>query len=838
MIAFCEQLSVNGLIAGTFLAAVNDRQTNTTMFKSFLLIATRNLARHKLFSSINIAGLALGLTAALLIAVFIRDEKQFDAFLPGADQVYRVYNEHSDKDGSQLMAVTAPVYATVLHQDYPAVEQTARAMMTGEFKTLFAAGDHKLYEDNALFVDSNFLSVFPIALKYGNLSRALDGPGSIVISEEMSSRFFGDANPVGKSIQMNNKAMQVKAVFRRNAKFHLQFNYLLPFSAIGLPTERMKRWGWQQFYTYVKLKPGSNVAALQSAFQQEVTVKASGMPNGEHYTYKPFFQPLKDIHLYSAGFKFDRAQRGNITYVRALGIIAIFIILIGCFNFVNLATAKSLQRAKEVGVRKAIGAGRKQLMLQFIGETVFLSLISIVIAVATAILCLPWFNAFTGKNISAEIFLQPLSLVVLAALGVLVGVLAGFYPALVLSGFKPVRVLKAVVSAGGPAGKGQWLRQGLVVVQFSLAVLLIICSVVVFDQVRFMHNKDLGFNKEQIMFFPMRGEAMAKNQETFKNQLLQSPGIAAVSIGYGFPGDAVAGDQVIVPRNGEQKIFSVTQLMVDHDYIKTLGLHLIAGRDFSKEMATDIDHAFIINEKAVADLGFGDPEKALGQDLAWHPWGAAREDSLKTGKIIGVVKDFNYKSLYDKMEPAVLQIAPAQAWKVAIKMKPTGVAASIAHVKEVWSHFNAAEPLEYKFLDENFEKMYLSEDKLQSLLGIFTGIAVFIGCLGLFGLAAYSAERRKKEVGIRKVLGAGINGLVLLLSKDFLQLVFIALLIASPLAWYCMQSWLNNFAYRVPVSWWIFAATGLLTIGIAFITVGFQAIKSAMANPVNSIRAE
>jgi len=809
-----------------------------SMFKNFLTSATRNLTRHKLFSFINIAGLALGLTACLLIAVFIRDEKQFDTFLPGGDQVYRVYNEYTGKEGTQLMAVTAPAYAELLRQDFPEVEQTARVMMRAEYKILFEAGQHKLYEDNGLFVDSTFLAVFPLDLTYGSLPKALDGPGSIVISEAMSARFFGTDNPVGKSIQMNKTSLQVKAVFRRNPKFHLQFDFLLPFATIGLPADRMKSWGWQQFYTYVKLKPGSNVSALQSNFEKEVKRKATGMPNGEVYTYNPFFQSLKDIHLYSAGFKFDGAQRGNITYVRALGIIAVFIILIGCFNFVNLATAKSLQRAKEVGVRKAIGAGRKQLMLQFVSETIFLSLISIVIAVGLSILCLPWFNDFTNKNIRPELFLHPAAIVVLLGLGVAVGVLAGFYPALLLSGFKPVKVLKGTAPANGPLGKTPWLRQGLVVVQFSIAVLLIICSVIVFDQVRFMHNKDLGFNKEQIMFFPMRGNNMAKNQEAFKNELLQSPGIEAVSIGYGFPGDAVAGDQVIVPRTGEQKIYSVTQLMVDHDYIKTLGLHLIAGRDFSKAMPTDIDHAFIINEKAVLDLGFGNPETALNKDLAWHPWGAAKPDSLKTGKIIGVVKDFNYKSLYDKIEPTVLQMVPKEAWKVAVKMKATGISNSIAHVKEVWNRFNAAEPLEYKFLDENFEKMYLSEDKLQSLLGIFTSIAVFIGCLGLFGLAAYSAERRKREVGIRKVLGAGVNGLVLLLSKDFIKLVLIALLIASPIAWYCMHAWLNNFAYRVTVSWWIFAGTGIVTTGIACITVGFQAIRSATANPVNSIRTE
>ena len=810
----------------------------TPMLRNFFRVAFRNLFKHKSFSFINIAGLSLGLTACLLIAVFIWDENQYDRFLPQADRIFRVYNRQITKEGTELRAVTSPVYATVLKRDFPEIEQTARVMMTAELKVLFEANGHKLYEGNGLFVDSTFLDVYKLPVLYGTLVKALDDPASIVISEAMAHRFFSNDNPVGQTIKMNKHVMQVKAVLPESPKFHLQFNFLVPFAAIGLPAERMELWGWQQFYTYIKLKPGADERLLQTKFQRDVSEHATPSPNGEKYSYTPFLQPLKNIHLYSAGFKFDRAQRGNILYVRALGIIAVFIILIGCFNFVNLATARSLQRAKEVGVRKAIGAGRRQLMLQFIGETCVLSLISVMIATGLCIICIPWLNAFTNKHINPELFLQPLILLLLLALALVVGSIAGFYPALVMAGFKTIRVLKGTSSEIDQSGKSQWLRRSLVVVQFTLAVLLIICAAVVFQQVDYMHNKDLGFDKDQIMFFPMRGENMAKNQEAFKNQLLRSAEIASVSIGYGFPGDAVAGDQVIVPRNGEQKVYSATQLIVDEDYIKTLGLQLVAGRDFSKEMKTDIDHAFIINEKAVAELGFGTASKALGQDLAWHPWAASRADTFKTGKIIGVVKDFNYKSLYDNMETTILQIVPGEGWKVAVKLKTAAASKAIAHVKEVWNNYNADEPLEYKFLDENFERMYLSEDKLRTLLAIFTVIAVFIGCLGLSGLAAYSAERRKKELGIRKVLGASVQGLVLLLSKDFVKLVIISLLIASPLAYYCMHRWLNDFAYRVSISWWIFAGTALVTTGVALLTVGWQAIRSAMANPINSIRTE
>ncbi len=804
----------------------------------FFKTAFRNITKHKGFSFINIAGLTLGLTACILIGLFVWDENQYDKFLAGGDQVYRVYEEYTNHDGASTLAVTAPMYATTLQQDFPEVEKTARILMLPETKTLFEAGNKKLYEESGYYVDSTFFEVFPLAIKHGTSIKALDGIASIALSQEMAERFFGNENPVGKQILMDKVPYQVKAVFEKNPKFHLQFNYLVPITAAQIPAERMQKWGWHQFYTYVKVKKGTNINALQSKFQNEVQQKSKAFRDDAASSDKPFFQSLKDIHLYSADFKFDAAQRGNITYVNALTIIAIFILLIACFNFINLATAKSLQRAKEVGVRKSIGAGRKQLMFQFIGETVLLSFISVLIAVIFSITLLPWLNDFTGKHISVALFINPVMILLFVALIFIVGIIAGFYPALVLSGFKPVKVLKGNISANETSGKILWLRHGLVITQFALSVLLIISALVVFNQVNYLHSKDLGFNKEQIMFFPMRGDNMFKNVDAFKNELKRSPGVSSVSIGYGFPGDAVAGDEIIVPHNGQQETQSATQLMVDYDYIKTLGLQLVAGRDFSKEMQTDKDHAWIINETAVKQMGFGTPQNALGKDLYWHPWNATNADSLKTGKIIGVVKDFNYKSLYDKVETTVLQIYPDAAWKVAVKMKTAEINNTINSIKNIWSKFSPEYPIEYKFLDENFEGMYKAEDKLKSLLWIFTTIAIFVGCLGLFGLAAYTAERRKKEVGIRKVLGASTQGVVLLLSKDFIKLVVISLLIASPVAWYFMNKWLQDFAYRINISWSVFIVTATVALSIAFITVSFQAIKAALANPVKSLRTE
>lgn len=808
------------------------------MLKNFLTIAWRNITRHKSFAAINILGLAVGLAVCILIGLFVWDESRFDANIPDNARIYRIYTEQSGDQGTQTMAVTPPTFATTLQKDYPEIEQTTRILMTAAYKRLLEAGDKKLYAENGLCADSTFFDIFQLPFRYGNREKALDAATDMVLSEEMAQRLFGNGNPIGQHLLMDKGLYRITGVFIKHPKFHLQFDFVFPLAATGIPASRMTLWGWHQFFTYARLKPASDPATLQPKFQTQVAQIERSLPGEHHGLDKPFFQPLKQIHLYSAAFKFDNAQRGNSTYVKALTLIAAFILIIAGFNFVNLATARSLQRAKEVGVRKTIGAGKEQLMLQFIGETILLAAISTVIALGLVGATLGTLNQFTGKQIPYTILIHPATLTVLLALIIGVGVLAGFYPALMLARFKPINVLKANTAAGEQPGKAPWLRKALVVVQFSLSVLLIISALIVFQQVSYLHNKDLGFSKDQILFFPMRGDKMFKMPETFRQELLRSPGVSSVSIGYGYPGDAVAGDEIIVNHNGRRETKSATQLTVDYDYIKTLDLKLVAGRDFSRTMAGDKDHAWIINETAVKELGFQTPEKALGQTLQWHPWGAKDPDSLKTGQIVGVVKDFNYKSLYDKVQTAVIQIFPDAAWKVAVKLHTANLPGTLARVKESWNKFSPEYPLEYSFLDQNFEAMYTAEDKLKTLLWTFTALAIFVGCMGLFGLAAYTAERRKKEVGIRKVLGASTPSVVLLLSKDFIRLVVIALLIASPVAWFCMNSWLRAFAYRIEIGWPVFAATAIAVIGIAFITVGFQGLKAALMNPIKSLRTE
>jgi putative ABC transport system permease protein len=808
------------------------------MFKNYVITALRNLLRHKGFTALNVAGLTLGLTACLLISLFVWDELHYDAFVPQGENVYRIYNEMPQNHGTDYVPRTSPVFASTLRQEFPEVE-TAAGIQEELSKQLVEDEHKKIYVEGGWFAEDTFFEVFDLPFKWGSPQQALTEPTSIILGEDLAERFFGSQNPVGKEIRIRETTFQVKGVLQnKDLRFHIKIDYILPLAAANLPEDLQKSWTWLVFNTYVKLKSGADISALQTKFQQVATERiAPELPDGD-FGFLPFFQPLHAIYLHSSSFKMDCVQRGNNTYVRALGLIAVFILLIACFNFVNLATAKSLKRAQEVGVRKSMGASRSQLMIQFLSETVLLTSISVVFAAALTSFFLPALNSFTGKQMQFNLFAQPFLFIALPSLALLIGLLAGYYPAIVLSGFKPVKVLRgAAISTAGNSNTG-WLRSGLVVMQFTLSIFLVISAIVVFKQVSYLQGKDLGFDKEQIMFFPLRGAEMINNSDAFKEELTRLPGVTSATMGYGFPGDLVAGDEIIVPKEGQTKTHPVIQLMVDYDYITTLGIELVAGRDFSKDFTTDKDHAFIINETAVRALGLGRPDMALGQALHWKMWGKEGGESLKIGQVVGVVKDFHYRSLFDVLEPAVLQINPRADWKVAVKLSTNDVKGTIEQVGTVWHTFSPGYPFEFTFLDENFERMYTSEVKLRQLLWIFTAIAIFIACLGIFGLAAYTAERRKKEIGIRKILGADIPGLVLMLSGDFLKLVGIAALLASPLAWYAMHMWLQDFAYRIDIPLWTFGVAGAIGIVLAFITAGYQAYRAATVNPVKNLRTE
>src|SRR5688572_11300713 len=806
------------------------------MFRNYLKTAIRNLLRYKGFSIINISSLTIGIIGCLVIGLFVWDEWQYDKNIPGGENVYRIYEQRKDNDNITYAAISAPAFATFLKRTYPEVDTTTRILMSID-KFLMEVGEKRNYEEKGWFVESSFFQVFPLKFSKGDPATALIEPNTVVLTEELAKKYFNNEDPINRSIYIDKDTVTVKGVLANLPEhFHLDFHYLLSLQTAGIPKERMERWTWHQFYTYVKLKPGTNVRQLQDKFQAHMKKEIFPTLTQAGSTFLPFFQPLKDIHLQSADFIYDNAVRGNQTYVKALTIIALFVLVIACFNFVNLATARSFRRAKEIGVRKVIGAERKQLIIQFISETILLSVLSMMLAIIATFLIVPLLNQFTGKSIEFNPFANPILGLIILAAGIVIGMIAGIYPALVLSGFQPIKVLKNMKLIG--SGGGAWLRQGLVVIQFSLSVLLIVSTTIVYRQTQFLNKTDIGFNKEQVVYFQVRGDLESK-LESFKSELKRSPGIVSITSGYGLPGDRYAGDGVKTKGNDGEKERSANVFIGDHDYVRTLGLRIIADRDFSRDMATDIKEGFIINETAVKEWGFGTPEKAIGQPISWNEWSPVDTlNPIKRGKVIGVVEDFHYKSLHEKVTASAIQIYPQVVFAVAVKLKTADIKNTIAYMNNVWGKFVPGFPLDYKFMDETYSAMYKAEAKLSDLLWIFTIMAIVVGCMGLFGLAAFNAEQRTKELGIRKVLGANAFDIVGLLSKNFLVLVMIASLIAFPIAWWAMNSWLKDFPYRVSISWWVFGIAIIAALAIALLTVSFQAIKAALTNPVKSLRTE
>ena len=806
------------------------------MFKNYFKTAIRNLLRYKGFAIINISSLTIGIIGCMVIGLFVWDEWQYDKGISGGENVYRIYEKRNNNEVITYGAPVPPAYATFLKRTYPEVDTTVRILMSID-KFLMETGEKRNFEDKGWFVESSFFNVFPLKFVKGDPATALTEPGTVVITEDLAKKYFNNEDPVNKTLYIDKDTFAVKGVLAKLPEhFHLNFRYLMSLPSAGIQKERMERWTWHQFYTYVKLRPGTNVHQLQDKLQAHMKKEIFPTLTQAGFTFLPFFQPLKDIHLKSSDFIYDNAVRGNQTYVKALTIIALFVLVIACFNFINLATARSFRRAKEIGVRKVIGAERKQLIIQFIGETILLAIISMIISIIATFLIVPLLNQFTGKSIQFNPFTNPILGLIILGAGVVIGMLAGIYPALILSGFQPIKVLKNMKLTG--TGSGAWLRQSLVVIQFALSVLLIVSTTIVYRQTKFLNKKDLGFDKSQVVYFQVRGDVESK-LSAFEDELKRSPNIISLTAGYGLPGDRFAGDGVKTIGSDGEKERSANVFIGDHDYVKTLGLRIIAGRDFSREMATDVREAFIINETAVKEWGFGTPEKALGQKINWNEWVPLDTlNRVKKGSVIGVVEDFHYKSLHEKVTPSVIHVYPQYVSTVAVKLKATDIKNTLAHINNVWNKFAPGYPLDYKFMDESYGAMYKAEAKLSDLLWIFTIMAIVVGCMGLFGLAAFSAEQRTKELGIRKVLGANAFDIVGLLSKNFLVLVMIASLIAFPVAWWAMNSWLKDFPYRVNISWWVFGIAIIAALAVALLTVSFQAVKAALANPVKSLRTE
>ncbi|GAB3162848.1 ABC transporter permease [Telluribacter humicola] len=817
------------------------------MLRNYLKIALRNLLRHKSFTFINIIGLSIGLACCLAIVIFILDEYQYDAFHTKAERIYRVVNI-SKSDGRQnQIASTPPAYAPALKASFPEVEESVRVFtMTYGSELLISYEDKKYLESDILLADPSFYEVFSFPLTQGNPATALTEPNTLVISESMARKYFGNQDPLNKVLSFAGELdMRVTGVMKDvPGHSHLKANAVGSFSTLKSIVDdpkRLENWTWQQFYTYIVLtenRDGKTLApeVLSAKFPAFLTERAKSELDAKNLSFQMQLQPLKDIHLRSAEWEYDIARKGNINHIYAFTVIALFALLIACFNFMNLSTAKSMQRAKEVGLRKVIGANRMELVRQFLGESILLTLLALVVALGIVDVFLSLFNQWMNKSLAFGESLTPTFIVGLLAATLVVGFLAGLYPAFFLSGFLPVKVLKGDVGKGSKGGYS--LRKTLVVLQFTVSTALIIGTGIVFSQLHYVQRKDLGFDREQAIVLPIRNTAMRNNYENIKQELLQNPAIKAATATYGIPGGMVAADGIrLAGQTGETPI---NMFLIDYDYIPTMGMQLVAGRNFSPQYGTDAGEGFILNETAVKALGWNTPAQAIGQEIFWPKWsaGTTPADSIKRGHVVGVVKDFNYKSLHQKIEPAVMHIYPEIYTSIVVRVRPENMAATLEFLENKWKGLAPDWPFEYNFIDEQYAELYQAEQVFAKLFGLFTALSILIASMGLFGLASFMVQQRFKEIGVRKVLGASITGIVTLLSKDFLKLVLIAILIATPIAWYAMTRWLEDFAYKIAMPWWVFAVAGLLVVLVALATVSFQSVKAALMNPVKSLRSE
>ena len=793
------------------------------MFKNYFKIAFRNLSKNKVFSFINLMGLTVGMTACFLIFLYVKFELSYDAFNTKADRIYRLVTDLKTPSDNLHIGVTSWAFAPKIKSELPEVQSFTR-VSHGSF--LITKGDVKFQEDKTLFADSSLFHVFDFKLLKGNPHTALKDPYSIVLSETYATKYFGNQNPLGQTLLFSGDHIPATVTgVMKDIPDNSQIKSDL-FVSMSTLTQKINKgiddqWGNFGATSFLLLKPGTNSIGLEKKFPLLLTNWiGTDMDKAQmHYTLS--LEPLRDVYLFSDR---DGSKSGNIRNVYIFSIIAVFILLIACFNFINLTTARASERAKEVGIRKVVGASKRQLARQFIGESVLLCLMAFALVIGLSVLFLPSFNHLSGKIISHGIFSNFNYLILLFFASVCIGLIAGFYPALVLSSFKPIVVLKGRFSTGT---KGILLRKGLVVAQFCISIALIIGTIIVYSQMKFMRSQDLGFNKDQMIILDSNGDSA---RFAFKQSLLSIPNVKSVSLSSSAPGmgNSEAYSQ-IENKNGDMQVGTLARYAVDFDFIPQYKIKMVAGRAFSKDFATDTTQAIILNETAVKQFGYSSPDQIIGK--RFDQWG-------RQGKVIGVMKDFHYRSLQENIKPLSMVIQPDAEDLVNINVASTDLPKTLAAIESKWKQMIPARPFSYTFLDENFNKQYVDEDRFEKLFFNFAILAIFISCLGLLGLASYSTLQRTKEIGIRKVLGASVSGITSLLSKDFIKLVLIALVIASPIAWFGMHKWLQGFAYRIDIGIWVFILAGVLAILIALLTVSFQAIKAAVANPVKSLRSE
>ncbi|WP_090151579.1 ABC transporter permease [Dyadobacter soli] len=805
------------------------------MLKNYLKIALRNLLNNKGYTAINVFGLGLGLATCLLIVLYIFDEMSYDKHHRSADRLFRIAMEVQNEKWSGM---PGPVAAGI-QTDFPEVKSVARVLKFSGFDRMLLENwngkvTRPFYETNGYYADSTLFDVFTYDFKYGDARTALKRPNSLVLSENVAEKLFGNADPVGKIIRVGlnfgDFEYTVSGVFRANHKSHIDARFFLSMQNgdMGGWVASQNNWAMNNiFHTYVRLRDDADPAAFEAKLTPFMNRHGGADLKAMGISKELFIQPVTDIYLKS-NIGGEIAPNGSMTYLYIFGSIAVFLLLIACINFMNLSTARSEKRAKEVGVRKVMGAVRQSLVYQFLGESMMLALMGLGVAVLVVELLLPYFNNLTGKVL--DMFAEPAFLYWIAGITLFTGLVAGLYPAFYMSSFKPVSVLKGRLANVASASL---LRKGLVVFQFTVSIILILGAIVIGQQLSFLQNQHLGFDKEQKLVVPFRNAKATANYHAFREEVLRIPGVETATSGSVYPGIENIED---LPLYAESKTIhdavDTHFATVGDDYIETLGLKMAAGRSFTKEFTGD-SSSIILNEAAVRELGYN-LTSVIGKNVFFELGGNRR--GLQ---VVGVVKDFNFNSLHEGIKPYALTTSITDKYQYFIaNVKTSDYAAVLASVEATWKKLNPDIPFAYSFLDEDFQKNYEKERRTGTIVLYFTCIAVVIACLGLFGLAAFSAERRTKEIGVRKVLGASVSSIVRMLSGEFLSLVCIALAIATPVAWVGMRQWLQGFAYQVGIQWWIFPVTGLLAILVALFTVGFQSVKAALMDPVKSLKGE
>ncbi len=813
------------------------------MLKNYFKTAWRNLKKNKIFSFINIAGLSIGISVCFIIMLYVQDELSFDRFNKNSDRIVRVAFKTDINGGKIFESNVMPPVASAMKNDYPKVQDATRITVAGAPKISYKGRSFK--DDELALVDPNFFSIFTFPFTEGNASIALQQPNTIVISKDIAKKYFGSEDAMGKMLSI---VVGKTAAFKDSIEFYKvtgimnnmpansHFHFDLLASMMGFKDAKSDSWMGSNFFTYILLKPGADYKNLESKLPGMVE-KYMGpqIQQNMGISLKQFrtkgnelgfvLQPLTSIHLYSHS-NFELSPSGDASYVYIFGGIAVFMLLVACINFINLSTASASKRAKEIGVRKVIGSGKSQLIKQFLIESALLVFAALLISFIIIQLTLPMFNNISGKDLSFDFNIKIIASFI--GLGILVSFFAGIYPAFFLSSFKPLSVLKGKFTENN---KSFGLRSSLVVFQFFISVGLIIGTIVVWQQMKYIQNKNLGYDKEQLLTIP-NSYALGKNEQLYKQDMLQDPRIVSATISsYKPAGPSSGGNALSYPEGHANAIMKTQEYHVDEQYIPTFNMHVAAGRNFSKAFATD-STGIIINETAAKAYGWN-TQRAIGKIII-------RQNSNRGTNVpyhvIGVVRDFNFQSLHEPITPLLMTLEPD--WGLIFKVKTTDVRGLIASMKKEWSKFNTDEPFTYNFMDDLYNKTYSAEQKTGTILNIFTWLTILVACLGLFGLATYTAEQRTKEIGIRKVLGASVTQVTQMLSKDFIRLVIIACIIAFPLSFWAMNKWLENFAYRINMSWWMFALAGFAALFIAVFTVSFQAIKAAIANPVASLRSE